>query len=89
VGAEVPVGATHRAAVPGDRQLELTAEGVVEKAVRLRVRLVRGGFTEVRTNVEAPPGQPTVIGGPRHGDGVLIILLWAQPHPAAERERPR
>ena len=82
------MGATHRAALAGDRQLELTPEGMGQKAVRLRVRLVRGGFTEVRTNVEAPAGLPTVIGGPRHGDGVLIILLWAHPHPA-ERERPR
>jgi RNA polymerase sigma-70 factor (ECF subfamily) len=82
VGAEVPVGSTHRTALAGDRQLELTPEGMVQKAVRLRVRLVRGNFNEVTTNVEAPPDAPTVIGGPRHGDGVLIILLWASPQPA-------
>ena len=50
--------------------------------MRLRVRLVRGNFTEVTTNVEATPGAATVIGGPRHADGVLIILLWASPNPA-------
>jgi hypothetical protein len=81
VGAEVPVGSTHRTPLAGDRQLELTPEGMGQKSVRLRVRLVRGTFNEVTTNVEAPPDAPTVIGGPRHGDGVLIILLWASPHP--------
>lgn len=82
VGAEVPVGATHRAVLAGDRQLELTAEGMGLKAVRMRVRLVRGNITELTTNLEAPPGAATIIGGPRHGDGVLIILLWANPNPA-------
>jgi RNA polymerase sigma-70 factor (ECF subfamily) len=82
VGAEVPMGATHRTALAGDRQLELTPEGMGQKTVRLRVRLVRGNFTEVTTNVQAPPGAATVIGGPRHGDGVLIILLWVSPSPA-------
>jgi RNA polymerase sigma-70 factor (ECF subfamily) len=81
VKGEVPVGATHRAALAGDRQLELTPESTGEKMVRLRVRLLRGNFTEVTTNLEAPPGAPTAIGGPRHGDGVLIILLWANPNP--------
>jgi RNA polymerase sigma-70 factor (ECF subfamily) len=82
LGAEVPMGVTHRTALAGDRQLELTPEALGQKTVRLRVRLLRGTFTEVTTNVEAPPGAATVIGGPRHGDGVLIILLWANPNPA-------
>jgi len=77
---EVPVGTTHRAALAGDRQLELTPEGMGERAVRLRVRLVRGNLTEVTTSIAATPGTPAVIGGPRYGDGVLIILLWANPN---------
>jgi RNA polymerase sigma-70 factor (ECF subfamily) len=81
VRARVPVGVTHRAALAGDRQLELTPESMAEGAVRLRVRLLRGNFTEVKTDLEAPHGTPAVIGGPRHGDGVLIILLWARPNP--------
>ena len=81
VGAEVPMGATHRAVLTGDRQLELTPEGMAQRAVRLRVRLVRGNITELTTNLEAPAGAATIIGGPRHGDGVLIILLWASPNP--------
>ena len=80
VGAEVPLGATHRALLAGDRQLELTPEGMGQKTVRMRVRLVRGSITELTTNLETPPGAATVIGGPRHGDGVLIILLWANPN---------
>jgi hypothetical protein len=75
------MGATHRAVLTGDRQLELTPEGMAQRAVRLRVRLVRGNITELTANLEAPAGAATIIGGPRHGDGVLIILLWASPNP--------
>ena len=81
VQAEVPMGTTHRTALAGDRQLELTPESMGPRVVRLRVRLLHGNFTEVTTHLEAPPGAAAVIGGPRHGDGVLIILLWASPNP--------
>ncbi|MGH7333310.1 MAG: sigma-70 family RNA polymerase sigma factor [Candidatus Rokuibacteriota bacterium] len=77
----VPMGTTHRATLAGDRQLELTPEGMRERAVQLRVRLVRGNLTEVTTNIAATPGTAVVIGGPRYSDGVLIILLWANPNP--------
>lgn len=77
---DVPMGSTHRAPLAGDRQLELTPEGMGDRAVRLRVRLLRGNFTEVTTHIAATPGTPAVIGGPRYGDGVLIILLWANPN---------
>jgi hypothetical protein len=30
----------------------------------------------------ASPGAPAVLGGPPHGNGVLIIILWANPNPA-------
>jgi RNA polymerase sigma-70 factor, ECF subfamily len=79
--AEVPVGVTQRWAVPGDRQLELTADGVVDRAVRLRLRLVRGGMTEVATHIQAARGAPAVIGGPPYDGGVLIIIVWASPAP--------
>jgi RNA polymerase sigma-70 factor (ECF subfamily) len=79
--AEVPLGSTQRWAVPGDRQLEVTPEGLAERTVRLRVRLARNGVTEVTTHIQASPGSPAVIGGPRHADGVLIIIVWANPNP--------
>ena len=79
--AEVPIGSTQRWAVPGDRQLELTPEAMAEKSVRLRMRLSRGNMNEVTTNIQAAPGSPAVIGGPRHDGGVLIIIVWANPNP--------
>lgn len=70
---QAPVGTAQRFGVPGDRQLEITPESA--SPVRLRVRLVRGGIVEVTTSIQAAPGAPAVIGGPRHGDGVLIIVV--------------
>ncbi len=75
--AEVPVGATQRWAVPGGRELEVTPERVTGDAVRLRVRLLRGGMTEVNASIKAAAGNPAVIGGPRFDAGVLIIVVWA------------
>lgn len=74
---EAPVGSTERWGVPGDRQLEVTPEGA--SPVRLRVRLVRGGRVEVNASIQAAPGHPAVIGGPRHDDGVLIIVVFPNP----------
>jgi RNA polymerase sigma-70 factor (ECF subfamily) len=79
--AEVPVGTLQTWSVPGDRRLELMPEAVVGDAVRMRVRLVRGSMTELVTDIRAARGSPAVIGGPRHGDGVLIIIVWANANP--------
>jgi RNA polymerase sigma-70 factor (ECF subfamily) len=74
---EQQVGGTQRWTVPGERQLEVTPEAA--SPVRFRVRLVRGGVAEVNTTIQAAPGSPAVIGGPRHGDGVLIIIVSPRP----------
>lgn len=79
--AEVPVGSTQRWPVPGERLLEVTPESVNGNTVRLRVRLERGGRAEVNTSIQAASGNPAVIGGPKHADGVLIIIVWANAHP--------
>jgi len=79
--AEVPVGTTQRWPVPGDRQLEVTPQKVKNGAVSFNVRLARGKMTEVATNIQAQSGNPAVIGGPKHGSGTLIIILWTNPSP--------
>ena len=79
--AEVPMGATQRWRVPGERQLSITPEAFAKGAVKFQVRLSRGSLTEVNTHIQAQTGNPAVIGGPRHGDGVLIIIVWPNPNP--------
>ncbi|MBI2162304.1 MAG: sigma-70 family RNA polymerase sigma factor [Candidatus Rokubacteria bacterium] len=79
--AEVPVGSTQRWPVPGDRQLEVTPEAIAGSSVRFQVRLVRGKLTEVNTHIQAQAGNPAVIGGPKHGEGVLLIIIWSTLNP--------
>jgi RNA polymerase sigma-70 factor, ECF subfamily len=79
--SEVPIGSRERWSVPGDRTLEVTPEGVSGDTVRMRVRLLRGNVTEVTTEIQAARGNPAVIGGPRHADGVLVIVVWANANP--------
>jgi len=79
--AEVPIGTTQRWPVPGDRRLEVTPQSVRAGTVSFTVRLTRGNVAEVATNIQAQSGNPAVIGGPRHGNGTLIIILWTNPSP--------
>jgi RNA polymerase sigma-70 factor, ECF subfamily len=85
--AEVPVGTLQAWGVPGERRLEVLPDAVVGDAVRMRVRLVRGNMTELTTDIRAARGNPAVIGGPRHGEGVLIIVVWANANPQPRPER--
>jgi RNA polymerase sigma-70 factor (ECF subfamily) len=74
---EAPVGGVQRWTIPGERVLEISPEGVTGNTARLKVRLLRGNVTEVTTNIQAAPGAPAVIGGPRHNEGVLIVVVWS------------
>ena len=76
---QTPVGGVQRWPVPGDRTLEITPESVTGQTVRFQVRLQRGGVTEVTTSLQATHRVPAVIGGPRHGDGVLIVVVRTIP----------
>ena len=78
---DVTLGTQQRFALPGARELEVTPDQVQGRAVHMRVRLSRGSQQELRATITAAPGSPAVLGGPPHGDGVLIIILWANPAP--------
>ncbi|MCI0548107.1 MAG: sigma-70 family RNA polymerase sigma factor [Candidatus Rokubacteria bacterium] len=75
------LGAQQRFPIPGERWLEVTPDELHGNSVRMRVRLLRGGLQEMNTGILAGPGQPAILGGPRYNDGVLIIILWANPNP--------
>jgi RNA polymerase sigma-70 factor (ECF subfamily) len=79
--AEVAVGKTQRWPVPGDRRLEVTPLTVKGGAVSFNMRLLRGNVTEVSTSIQAQANNPAVLGGPKHGSGTLIIIVWTSPNP--------
>jgi RNA polymerase sigma-70 factor (ECF subfamily) len=79
--AEVPLGTQQRFPLPGPRVLEVIPDQLHGQTVRLKVSLFRGEQQELATSIMAAPGAPAVLGGPPHGDGVLIIILWANPNP--------
>ena len=82
--AQVSMGTQQRFVIPGARQLEVVPDELLGgHAVRMRVRLLKGDQPELRAVLVAAPGVPAILGGPAHGDGVLIIILWA--NPATER----
>jgi RNA polymerase sigma-70 factor (ECF subfamily) len=79
---EGPLGTQQRFAVPGERWLEVTPDQLQGNHVRMRVRLLRGVHPDVNMTIQAAPGAPAVLAGPPYGNGVLIIILWANPNPA-------
>lgn len=76
-----PLGTPQRFPIPGERWLEVTPDEMQGKRVRMRVRLYKGDRPEMNASIIAAPGAPAVLGGPPHGNGVLIIILWANPNP--------
>ena len=80
-----PLGAPQRFSIPGERWLEVTPDEMHGGRVRMRVRLFKGDQPEMSANIIAAPGAPAVLGGPPHGNGVLIIILWVNPNPPRNR----
>jgi hypothetical protein len=76
-----PLGTPQRFSIPGERWLEVTPDEMQGKRVRMRVHLFKGDRPEMNATIIVAPGAPAVLGGPVHGNGVLIIILWANPNP--------
>ena len=76
---DVEFGASKRLPAPGDRSLEITPMDLQGKSVRMQVRLLKSEKSVMTSNIVAAPGAPAIIGGPRHGTGVLIIIIWVDP----------
>ena len=79
---DVEFGASKRLPAPDDRWLEVTPRDLQGKSVRMQVRLLKGEKSVMTSNIVAAPGSPAIVGGPRHGTGVLIFIIWADPIPA-------
>jgi hypothetical protein len=80
--ADVTIGTPHRFPILAERWLEVAADEVQGKLVRMRVQLLKGDQPEMSMSVTAAPGAPAILGGPPYGNCVpgncvLIIILWA------------
>jgi hypothetical protein len=62
---------------PG-RSLEMTLLSQPRNAVEMRLRIRRDNTETLNTQVRLSPGRTILIGGPRHGEGVLILALSAK-----------
>ena len=57
------------------RSMQLTLVGEYRNMIELRIRITREGSPVLNTQVRLASGRTIVIGGPRHGGGVLIFAL--------------
>jgi hypothetical protein len=69
------LGVKHTVALPGGRTLELYPYGLSGGSLELLVTIVDGAKRILDTTVRLPNHGTIVVGGPAHGDGVLIVAL--------------
>jgi hypothetical protein len=62
---------------PG-RSMEVTLVGLQRDAAKLRIRVIRERKDILDTQVRLSPGRTVLIGGPRHGEGVVIYAVSAR-----------
>jgi len=62
---------------PG-RFMEVTLVELQRGAAKLRIRVIREGKDILNTQVRLSPGRTVLIGGPRHGEGVVIYAVSAR-----------
>ena len=61
---------------PG-RAIEVTLVGQRKGMIEIRVKIKREGTDILNTQVRLFPGRTVLIGGPKHGEGVVIFALSA------------
>jgi len=61
-----------------ERALEITLIGQHREISELRVKIKREGMDILNTQVRLYPGRTVLIGGPKHGEGVVILALSAR-----------
>jgi hypothetical protein len=64
--------------VHGGRSIEVTLVGEYKKTVELVLKIKREGAPILNTRVRLSSGRTILIGGPRHGEGVIIFAISAQ-----------
>ena len=77
--ADLAAGGKANVALAQGHSLDLQAETIEAKGVRLRLVWQDGGRTLMSTGLALRSGTPAVLGGPRNGkDGVWAIILVAE-----------
>ena len=61
--------------IPPERSLELTLINQHRVTAEVRVKITRGGRELLTTLVRLAPGRSVSIGGPKRGEGTIIIAL--------------
>ena len=64
--------------IPPGRNIELALIGQHRNVAEVRVRIKQEQTDILNTQVRLYPGRTVSIGGPKHGEGVIIITLSAQ-----------
>ena len=76
--ARVAVPGTGSISIGGGHRLNLDVSDAGDDKLRIAAKWTNGGRVLINTTVVSPRDQPTVLGGPTSGGGMLILLLVAR-----------
>ena len=62
----------------GKTFIEITLVGQHKNVAELRIRVDREGTDILNTQVRLSPGRTVLVGGPKHGEGVIIYAVSAR-----------
>jgi hypothetical protein len=70
----------HSVEIPAHRNIALGIQllRIGNKAAELRVKMRREATEVLDTQVRLTPGRTVVIGGPKHGEGTIILAITAR-----------
>lgn len=77
IEARVPIGETGHFPLPGGRALEVLPTGFRGAALSMSFVVLNAGRQEIAVSADVRPGKPFSIAGPRHGAGVLHLVIVA------------
>jgi hypothetical protein len=64
--------------IPPKRAIELTLTGQRRNVAEVKVKIKQEQTDILNTQVRLSPGRTVSIGGPKHGEGVMIVTLSAR-----------
>lgn len=76
-GLSLQQGMTGKVNIPGTRVLELTPENFKEGKIEMKVRVVQGGSSLLKTRIRIENHGTVIIGGPPYASGFLVLAVTA------------
>ena len=74
-GMKVDLPGGGSTSLPDGQSLKVNAKPSGDRTINADIEWMRGGKRLLHTGMQLRPGKPAVLGGPRSGEGTLLLIL--------------